>query len=346
MDEDTIRNFIDTINATYSRQWNNGEIDKDYGLALTEAAINYSFSDVDTAFASQTDSNTFDFELDLNGNGKFDYLELSNKIKSVTNYIKSITNANTRMLISDISYSSANNYSIKVTVGELDPDFDYDAAFTAPTVSGYYLWRNRLINGYNNITLRCDEINDKPEAPKIIHDKGDAYLVQIRNSRTKDISMACPFGWEVYYDLSETVRVAGAFKFYQEDVNTLSRFDWSSSFLSECDAQSNCSTKSHEPYQSAIYAADPDLVACMVQFSPIELGHKSCLNAAAMNYYIKKTADIYDFLVSFDATHLNLYNDITVGWQEQTYTTDPIQHFYSFSKLKARYRYILTTKLQ
>jgi len=330
--EEAIPNFIDSVNAVYLRQSSTQEMTPSITKEYIEAALNYSFSDVDTALINDdTTSFSQTFSISLNANSNFNFLDIANTTKSLADYIKEINADETiRFQFCRIDALDENgNFAVMIVTGEMDPSFDYGTFPTPQQVVGNHLWRVDEYEFYNYIP--CKE--DDPYAPPVIEEGINTYLRKVASYRTKDIALAAPSGYTVYYDESEPVYVNSQFKFHWEDFVNLAKFDFPVGILS---FEDRVCTIGDEPYRSAIYAADPSKVACWVLFHPTIYGHKSCINEIGMNYYISKSIDIFDIL---RPTALNnLFFSLKVKYIEQITSEDPILHEYRFWTKKAKIR--------
>ncbi|OYU97441.1 MAG: hypothetical protein CFE21_03875 [Bacteroidetes bacterium B1(2017)] len=332
-----IQEFIDSVNSVYLRQNSSSQIDLNKAINLMESSLNYSFSDIDTALINE-DTSTFhyDFTLSSNSTGKCDFLNVSNVTKNIAKYIKSNCTGGEiyRYSIGNIEkLNQEGSYRLKITIGEMDADFDYSTPPTAPEANGNYLWRVDPYNFYNYTNCQLNQ----PYAPIVLQEKINSYLLNIANYRTREIALAALPGFVLYYDDRQTVYNSShgfAYFDYTDFVN-LSKMDWPSDMLAYNDYVS-CGPKSGKPFQSPIFAADPEKVACLILFNPAVYGYKSCLTQATMNYYIKKSAEIYDVI---KPTRLNdLFSSLNIVWVEPKYQGEPIEHRYEFFTKKAKTR--------
>lgn len=224
-------------------------------------------------------------------------------------------------------------YRLVITVGEMDADFNYLAAPSSPEVNGNFLWR---IDPYNFYSYTNCQYN-QPYAPTILQEKINTYLLNIANYRTREVALAAPPGFQVYYDdMQKVYNSSTGFNYFQYfDFNNLSKLDWPIDMLAYTDFVA-CASMSDEPFQAPIFAADPSKVACFILFDPATYGYKSCLTQPTMNYYIKKSIEIYDVI---KPTRLeDLFSRMYVKWKQPARQGDPIEHIYEFYTKKAKTR--------
>jgi len=327
--------FIDSVNEVYNRQFSYQEINIDSALDLIEASLNFSFSDLDSALKNHdTLSYTANFHISTNSNGLFNFIDVANETKSLANYIRTVcTGTNLRLNVCRVDKINGINGDFKLVcdIGEIDASFNFLSQPEPPSVTGNHLWRfdEYEFYGYVNCEL------SKPYAPKVLQDKISQYLRDVTTYRVREIALAAPFGYVVYYDNWEFVDEGGQKVFDYTDFINLSKLDWPSGILSSVN-HLNCGGKQGEPFKAPIYAADPNQVACFILFDPVTYGHKSCINSAGMNYYINKSLHIWDALRP--TTLVNMFHSIHVSYAEPFYVEDPIRHLYSFKTVRAKTR--------
>jgi hypothetical protein len=328
--------FIDSVNAVFARQSSNQEISIDSAIDLMEASLNYSLSDIDSALKNH-DTTIFnaDFTITPNANGKFNFINVANVAKSLADSIRSICTAtNLRLSVCKIEKinESLGQYRLYTDIGEIDENFDFEALVEPPTITGDFLWRVDEYEVYPNV-VNCQYL--QPYAPRVLYDKINEYLRNVTTQRLKDVALAAPFGHIVYYDNVEVVFVGSTSEFTHEDFVNLSKRDWPIGILSS--STNVCSPAvSGEPVKSSIYAADPEKVACLIDFSPSVRGHKSCINSTGINYYIKKSLDIWDAIRP--TTRSNMFHEVLVTYVQPENAGELLIHKYRFRTQRARTR--------
>ncbi|MBP7510908.1 MAG: hypothetical protein KA981_03205 [Bacteroidia bacterium] len=330
--ESQIEIFIDSVNSSFNRQQSIVIIDPDSAQDFIEEALNFSFSDVDTA-VKNLDTSTFStsFSINLNENNKFEFLDVANVAKDLASQIRAISfNSNLRFQFCRIDKMDENgNFEVLIEVGELDGDFDYVNFPTAPTVSANYLWK---IDPYEYYSYIPCSTND-PYAPLKLEDEINSYLTKVASYRTRGMAIAAPFGYEVYYSNNQIVNVGGQDVFNYDDFENLSKFDFPIGILS---FENTICFKSGVPFKSPIYGANPEEVACFVLFDPATYDFKTCINSIGMNYYIEKSLEVYDVL---RPTNLNvLFQRVKIKAVSPIFSGDPLEHRYTFFTKTAKIR--------
>jgi hypothetical protein len=337
LNQSEIQEFIDSVNAVHIRQNSSDQIGLNSALSLMESALNYSFSDVDTALINEdTATFYFDFNLSVNSSGNCEFLNVANVTKEIATYVKSNCCSNELLRYSIGKIENINEgefFRLVITVGEMDADFNYLAAPSPPEVNGNFLWRIDQYNFYNYTNCQYNQ----PYAPTVLEEKINTYLLNFANYRTREVALAAPPGFQVYYDDKQNVYNSSTGKNYFQyfDFNNLSKLDWPIDMLAYTDFVA-CASKADEPFQAPIFAADPSKVACLILFDPAIYGYKSCITQPTMNYYIKKSIEIYDVI---KPTRLeDLFSKMYIIWKEPEFEGDPIEHVYKFYTKKAKTR--------